>query len=83
MHVKLISHVWQDCAPADLVPASSPPKGSGIGLVTVTVVGLRLGSGWSGPTCKVEIEHHVVLRLPAHSRGSRHARIANEFYVLI
>ena len=36
-------------APADL----EPPKGLGLGLG----FGLRLGSGWSGPTCRVEIDH--------------------------
>ena len=52
-------------APAGL----EPPKGSAFGL------GLGLGSGWSGPTCKLEIDHTrpakvFVLTNPAHS-GSR------------
>ena len=36
-------------APADL----EPPKGLGLGLG----LGFRLWSGWSGPKCKVEIDH--------------------------
>ena len=36
-------------APTDL----EPPKGSVLGVV----LGFGLGSGWSGPTCKAEIDH--------------------------
>ena len=55
-------------APADL----EPPKGLGLGLG----FGLRLGSGWSGPTCRVEIDHirpaqSFVPTSPAHNdRGA-------------
>ena len=38
-------------APADLEPPRGLELGLGLGL------GLRLGSVWSGPTCKVEIDH--------------------------
>ena len=47
-------YAWQDCPcqrRADLEPPKELGVGVGLGL------GLRLGSGWSGPTCKVEIDH--------------------------
>ena len=46
-------------APANLEPRQriEPPKELGLGLGVGFGVGLRLESGWSGPTCKVEIDH--------------------------
>ena len=59
-------------APADL----EPPKGFGLGKgrVRVNRVKLRLGSGWSGPKPKVEIDHarpgqSFVPTSPAHNQS--------------
>ena len=44
-------------------PRAWPPNGLALGLG----LGLDLGSAWSGPTCKVEIDHtHVILCRLAH-----------------
>ena len=46
-----------------------PPKGLGVGFGFG--FGLRLGSGWSGPTCKVELTTHLLHKFlqdaPAHT----------------
>ena len=65
--------------PADLDP---PNVGIGVGVGVGVRVGLRQGSGWSGPTCKVEFDlprpAQVVCRPLLHIGYSRYTNAPSE-----
>ena len=59
VHVKFISDVWMAGL---LLPTPCRPRESGFGI--------GLGSDWSGPTYKVEIDHTTSFRADLHVGGA-------------